>query len=189
MSILSMGNKRSFLSCISLTLLLIAIASVSLPAALGVDLATTIADTPDPVIEGGALNYEVRWENLGTTTATSATGQVAFDANFQFLGLSLSGNTGGGSCNATGNSIFCALPEIAQNQTVLLNIDGLAPTNGVTNLTIVALIDVQQDTNEQNNLAMESTQVISVPEPSVLWLLGPTLILVVVRRRKCASPA
>ena len=87
------------------------LASASVAVVGKADLAVTKADTPDPVIAGQQLTYDIRVTNTGPSTARNVQLDDPLPAGLSFSGYSLPG--GSGSCALVGTTLSCSLGDLA----------------------------------------------------------------------------
>jgi uncharacterized repeat protein (TIGR01451 family) len=123
------------------------------------ELAVSISDGPDPVVQGGRLSYFVTVTNNGGLEATGVTLTDTLDAEISFVSASLP------ACSETGGVVTCALDSlsaggsanveievdvnpvftgtISNSATVVLNEDDPVPANNsdTENTTVAATAD------------------------------------------------
>lgn len=89
------------------------LASASVDVVAKADLAVTKADTPDPVIAGQSLTYDLRVTNNGPSTARNVQLDDPLPAGLSFSSYSLL--EGSGSCALVGTTLSCSHGDLAPN--------------------------------------------------------------------------
>lgn len=128
-----------------------------------IDLALTVADSPDPVFPNGNITYTVNVINNGPDPATGVQLSDYNNGTLKFV----SGNTPAGwSCtypavNAAPN-FSCTIPTLASGAgatfTVVVNADpAILGINDGSVATVFSIVGTGDDTNDPNNQETETT--------------------------------
>lgn len=138
----------------------------------GTDLRITKTDTPDPVVAGTALRYDLTVTNLGSNPAENV---VVIDTLPN--GVTHLSNTA--SCvQAPAGTLTCNLGNIAAGTsrtfTIQVNVRSTAILDGITTLINQAQVSsLTGDTNPANNIAEASTVVIERADVQVIKVCKP----------------
>jgi len=117
------------------------------------DLATTIADAPDPVGAGEPLTYTVTVTNNGFDTAHAVSLVDTLDRKVRFR----SARTNDGSCSVRRTEVRCALSDLAEGDSATVTIVVRPTRKGtITNTATATALD-PADPDATNNTATEST--------------------------------
>lgn len=114
------------------------------------DIQVTKTDSPDPVIAGKDLTYDIRVSNAGPSTARNVVMQDALPSGVTFAGYTVSGGTG--TCSMLGsNSLSCDLNDLSPGQSVRVIV------------TVHVNADVPQGTHLTNTAEASSSATDEVP--------------------------
>jgi uncharacterized repeat protein (TIGR01451 family) len=118
------------------------------------DLSLTNTDSPDPVLSGQQLTYTLGVHNNGPATATSVSLSDSLPSGVTYV----SATTTQGSCAHPGNSVICAIGNMASGAdvTVTIKIDTGAPGTITNDATVLS---TATDPNGANNSASAVTTV------------------------------
>jgi hypothetical protein len=150
------------------------------PTFIGPDLVVTKIDSPDPVVGGAALNYTVRVRNIGGAPASSVRVIDQPAASFTYTGFSTTRGTCSLQHGVTGGLLDCDLGSFGTgpSATATITVTGFVTTAVDTSVTNTATVDpnnVVAETNEANNVAQATTQVLApTPAPSATPTVTPT---------------
>jgi len=124
------------------------------------DLSVLISDSADPIVAGNQLTYTVNVINTGPNEATG----VAFSDGLSPDVLFVSASAGQGSCREENATVICNLGTIASGASVSITIvvepnEGQSrfPTGGKVITNIASVRANENDANQSNNTATEST--------------------------------
>jgi uncharacterized repeat protein (TIGR01451 family) len=120
------------------------------------DLAVTIADTPDPVLVGGALSYAMTVTNNGPGAASAVTLTGTFPASLAFA----SATATAGSCSFAGGSLSCSLGSLAASSAAQVTAQFTAGSAATLNST-AAVTGAETDPQPANDSATATTTAIS----------------------------
>jgi uncharacterized repeat protein (TIGR01451 family) len=118
------------------------------------DLSVTQTDSPDPVLAGQRLAYEIRVRNDGPATATGVVVLEELDAGVRFESAAASR----GSCSESAGVVRCALGTAAPGETVTVAVRVTPTAQG----TIAARATVQADQSDADALDNASRVLTSV---------------------------
>ena len=125
------------------------------------DLAVSIIDSPDPVIAGGQLNYDVTITNNGPSTALDVTLENDLSSDVTYLGATIS--NGSGSCILlNGITLSCDLNDLIPGAFVTVFIDVLVDPSvphGTVLFNTATTSSTVSDSNPTNNSVTEDTTV------------------------------
>ncbi len=138
-----------------------------------VDLTVNVVDSPDPVIAGNDLTYNVTVMNLGGGEASSTVLDVTLDAGLSFVSASLPrppriSLQGGELCTPSGNSVSCNLGTIGAEGSAQVSIQAaLDPgqTSGLSSQFDVSTPSAESD--DMNNSATSTTGVTTSADLSI----------------------
>ncbi|WP_345325289.1 putative Ig domain-containing protein, partial [Novipirellula rosea] len=126
------------------------------------DVTVTIRDSIDPVVVGDSLVYTVSVSNDGPKPSLDVELTSTLPANVQFVSASP-------ACSHDGGEITCDLGDLANGQTVELQIEVATTAAGELNNT-VTVTSQTLDPNLANNVDVETTQVDEILADLVLTL-------------------
>ncbi|MDQ8739411.1 DUF11 domain-containing protein [Paenibacillus sp. LHD-38] len=126
------------------------------------DLAVTKTDTPDPVIVGSPLTYNVVVPNNGPSTATEVTLIDTLPAGVTFI----SATPSQGSCTETGGVVTCSLGTLANGASATVEIV-VTPTAAVTTTNTASVSGNEFDPDLANNTDTGTTTVNPVADLAV----------------------
>ncbi|HEY3290919.1 MAG TPA: DUF11 domain-containing protein, partial [Anaerolineae bacterium] len=148
------------------------------------DVSITKSDSPDPVLLGATLTYQIAVTNNSIdTTANGVVVTDTLDANTLFV--SASSTTLGVTCTASSGIVVCNLGGLTQGQvvpiTIVTTVKNSAPTSGVPTTETctyssgetflcnsVTVSAITADSNTANNTATASTAVQGTPALSLV---------------------
>ena len=136
------------------------------------DLALTKSDSPDPVLSGDQLTYDLDVHNDGPASATGVSLTDALPTGVTFV----SATPAQGSCLLSGSNVICALGTIANGATVNVEIkvDAGAPGTVTNNATVLS---TATDPNTVNNSAQAVTTIRPVADLSLTKSDSPDPVL------------
>ncbi|MCX8156248.1 MAG: DUF11 domain-containing protein [Verrucomicrobiae bacterium] len=118
---------------------------------VGADLSVTVTDTPDPVIQGQPLTYQITVRNAGPSAADNTRVTNVFYPGVQLVSL-------GPGCGIEGSAIVCDLGRVASNgQATATFVVRPNQVGVVSNVVVVGSDEV--DANQTNNVAAAVTVV------------------------------
>ncbi|MCX5203188.1 hypothetical protein OG897_17255 [Streptomyces sp. NBC_00237] len=129
--------------------------STTIEGPSGADLATTIADTPDPVALGDSFTDTVTVTNNGPGGATSVATSVAYTGAASSIGTVTPSQ---GSCSVSGSTVNCTLGSLANAASATVTI-GVAPSATGTVTATATTTATEDDPVPGNTNATESTTV------------------------------
>lgn len=118
---------------------------------VGADLSVTVTDTPDPVIQGQDLTYQITVRNAGPSAADNTRVTNVFFPGVQLVSL-------GPGCSIEGSAIVCDLGRVASNGQATASFVVRPNQVGVVSNVVVAGSE-EVDANLVNNVAVASTVV------------------------------
>ncbi|MFI0977697.1 hypothetical protein ACH4SP_11835 [Streptomyces sp. NPDC021093] len=121
----------------------------------GADLATTVADSPDPVALGDSFTDTVTVTNNGPGNATSAATSIAYTGAAVTVGNVTSSQ---GSCTPSGSTVNCTLGSLANGASATVTITADPSATGTVTATATTSA-TETDPVPGNNVAAESTTV------------------------------
>ena len=134
------------------------------------DLSLSKSDSPDPVVAGEGLTYELTVQNNGPSTAINVLIEDQVPAGVTIDSVSASG---AGSCNAgvagdASQPTTCAFDSLAdgESETMTINVTVLPQTTGVLQNDAIVMSDTV-DNNNANDLATATTTVAVAADLSV----------------------
>lgn len=135
----------------------------------GTDLRITKADSPDPVVAGEQLRYEIVVSNLGDHPAPQVVVLDALPADVTF-------ESANRTCTAAGSNLSCALGDLApgasRNLSIVVTVNPDAADGSL--LTNVATVSSGTgDPNPGNNSAQADTQVVARADLAVAKVCKP----------------
>jgi uncharacterized delta-60 repeat protein/uncharacterized repeat protein (TIGR01451 family) len=134
------------------------------PVIPGADISVTITDSPDPVIAGGTVTYQISVINHGPSAASSVMVTSALPPQANFVSVS-----GPGSYTLNGNVLVGSLGTIPIGGNVLVTVTMTAP-NSATLLTFDSTVSAgQTDLNTDNNHVSIKTSVSDIPSTPFLF--------------------
>lgn len=138
----------------------------------GTDLAIFKTDTPDPVVAGGQLRYDLQVVNQGALTAE---GVVVTDT-LPAAGVTYVSDTGG--CTLAAGTLTCSLgnmaPFTSRTISIQVAVSSSAFANGITTLTNTATVTaLSGDFDPTNNTATASTVVVEQADLRVIKTCKP----------------
>lgn len=123
-----------------------------------VELAVTIADSPDPAVEGGSLRYFVNVTNSGAADATGVTLSDTLPIGVVFVGSSPSAPT----CTESGGVVTCDLSSLSAGAETQVVIDLDIPFGVTGTLNNSAAVTANEiDPVPGNDSDVEQTTVVS----------------------------
>ncbi|MBN1208544.1 MAG: tandem-95 repeat protein, partial [Myxococcaceae bacterium] len=125
------------------------------------DLAVSLSDAPDPVLEDGTLTYAVNVNNLGPSTATSLTATLNLPAGTTFV----SGTGTGWTCGHAGGVVTCTRPSADPGALPAITVQVTAPAVGGTITATATVSAATTDPVSGNNSASQNTTVTPVNDP------------------------
>ncbi len=128
---------------------------VYIPRSTFVDLELSMSDSPDPVIAGGTIRYDVVVENLGSGMAKN----VHLDDTLPTDVALVSATPSQGSCISTATSVTCQLGNIMNGGSATISIVVRRNVEGEITNTASVVAD-QTETDLTNNSASEITTVV-----------------------------
>lgn len=146
--------------------------AATMPLNLGLppaDLRLTKSDTPDPVVAGNQLTYQLTVTNDGPGTASNVTVTDTLPAGVEYLADS-------DSCVNAAGTLTCSLGSLASGASTGFSVQVRVPANylsnlgvGTANITNLASVEADEpDGNLANNTASASTQVVEFADVRVL---------------------
>jgi len=134
------------------------------------DLAIAVADSPDPVLASGLLQYLIDVNNAGPNTASGITVTDTLPAGNAVL-VSATGT--GWTCQASGQVVSCTRPSLLAGAAPTITITVQAPSAAasLTNAAVVA--STSSDLNSANNAATATTTVVSAADLSLTVIDAP----------------
>lgn len=137
------------------------------------DLATTIVDSPDPVLVGADLTYTFTAKNLGPMAATNVGAGLTLPPSLTLVSVTPSQ----GSCSGTG--VSCNLGTIAASgqATITVVVKPQPPATGTVTVTGSASPSAELDPNGGNNASSQSTAVNAAVDLSVTMTDNPDPVL------------
>ena len=129
------------------------------PVVNDVDLSVVKNDTPDPVLVGNTLSYQIEVRNAGPEAASDVTVTDSLPASATFS----SASTGQGSCSNSGQTVVCELGTLNVGELVIITIEVVPQETGAISNGVVVTSD-GDDTNPDNNSDQEQTTVTDVAE-------------------------
>ena len=121
------------------------------------DLSVTLADAPDPVVEGEAVEYRLSIRNAGPDTATGVTVATTLPADATAEPAA--------GCSTTGAIVTCTLPDLAAGGSADRTLSVRHGSAGTKTVTSTVRSDVQ-DADAANDSATETTTVEPEPAPA-----------------------
>ncbi len=158
----------------------------------GADLGVSITATPNPVLAGELLEYQVRFYNAGSSPAASAEGLFAVPPTMELISVELIAGGADESCvfNPVTNAVACNFETFPMSRVAIGRIvvraggnPAVAPANGEPYNFVAASaanVDVPSgdgvDGNEANDNALQQTTVFvcETDNPCVTVTLGST---------------
>lgn len=122
------------------------------------DLSIAKGDSPDPVVVGETLTYQLTINNAGPNMATNVEVTDTLPASVTLN--SISGTTG--SCTSSGRNISCELGDMAAGTSETITIRVTPNTAGVTITNNATVSGDQPDPDPADNFASEETSVVGV---------------------------
>ena len=122
------------------------------------DLSVTLADAPDPAVEGDAVEYRLGVSNAGPDTATGVSVATTLPADAAAEPAS--------GCSTAGAVVTCTLPDLAAGRarpSRTLSVRHGSP--GTKTVTSTVRVRQPQDANAANDSATETTTVEPKPRP------------------------
>ena len=117
------------------------------------DLAVSVTDSTDPIVEGGNLTYTVVVTNNGPQTATQVSLANSLPADSELVSFT----SNQGTCKETEGTVVCKLSTLSATASAVVMIV-VSPSNGeITNAAYVTAKET--DSNLANNNATQSTTV------------------------------
>jgi uncharacterized repeat protein (TIGR01451 family) len=134
------------------------------------DLAIAMADSPDPVLGSGTLQYSIDVTNLGPNAASGITVTDSLPAgNVSFLHA-----TGSGwACVNAGQVVTCTRPSLLVGAAPTIAITVRAPAESTMLTDTATVTSTSSDLNSSNNTAMVLTDVLSAADLSVAVIDAP----------------
>lgn len=145
-----------------------------LVAAQPADLSVSIADSPDPVVEGNFLTYTITVSNLGGGAATNVVLNDSLPAGASFVSAS-------SGCVFDANSavVSCQIGNLAngEQQTRTIVVSANASTAGTTLTNAASVSAAETDPFTDNNTDSETTAVsgavcVAPPSGMISWFTG-----------------
>ena len=138
-----------------------------------VDLTVNVVDSPDPVIAGNDLTYNVTVMNLGGGEAPGTVLDVTLDAGLSFVSASLPrppriSLQGGELCTPSGNSVSCNLGTVGGEGSAQVSIQATVDpgqTSGLSSQFDVSTPSAESD--DMNNTATSTTGVTTSADLSI----------------------
>jgi len=121
------------------------------------DLSVTLADAPDPVVEGEAAEYRLSVRNAGPDTATGVSVATTLPADATAEPAS--------GCSTAGAVVTCSVPDLAAGGSSDRTLSVRHGAPGRKSVTSTVRSDVQ-DANAANDSATETTAVEPKPAPA-----------------------
>jgi uncharacterized repeat protein (TIGR01451 family) len=115
------------------------------------DLALSLTDSPDPVLQGATLTYGIGVDNLGPSTATGITVSYTLPSGTSFHSASA-------ECIESAGTVSCTPDDMAAGTSTSVQIQVIANNTGTLDST-VDLSSSTFDAVSTNNSAQTSTQV------------------------------
>jgi len=174
------------------------LASASVAVISKADLAVTKTDSPDPVIAGKDLTYDIRVSNAGPSTARNLVMEDTLPSGVTFAGYTVSGGTG--TCSMLGsNPLSCDLGSLSPGQSVrvvvVVHVNADVPHGTVlTNTAVASSSATDEDpgnntatanplVNASSDLAITKDAALDISNPA------PRIIYTVVVTNKGSSDA
>lgn len=137
----------------------------------GTDLGITKSDTPDPVVAGSLLRYDINVANLGDSLAEGVEVLDTLPAGVAFQSATA-------PCALVAPQLRCELGNLAAGASssfsIVVRVSASAIGDGISTLTNVAEVSAASgDTNPGNNIAVASTQVVEEADLRVLKTCKP----------------
>jgi uncharacterized repeat protein (TIGR01451 family) len=133
-----------------------------LPTPLLADLSLSKDDSPDPVLAGNTLTYNLSAQNNGPSAATGVTITDNLPAGVTYGSATASQ----GSCNESGGTVTCTLGTLAIGGSATVSIT-VTPLNGGTITNTASVDSGEVDPVSGNNDATASTTVTPVADLSL----------------------
>jgi uncharacterized repeat protein (TIGR01451 family) len=144
------------------------------------DLSITKVDSPDPVVAGTNLTYNITIMNSGPSTAVNVRASDLLSASLTIVSVSASG---GGSCNAgipgsvpTECTFSSLVNGASRTMTIVARVDSSVAAGTVLSNNASVTSDTA-DTNNLNNLAMTTTAVIASADMRITKTDAPDPVL------------
>jgi uncharacterized repeat protein (TIGR01451 family) len=144
------------------------------------DLGIIKSDSPDPVVAGTNLTYNITIMNSGPSTAVNVRASDLLSASLTIVSVSASG---GGNCNAgipgsvPTECTFSSLASGAsRTMTIVARVDPSVPAGAVLSNNASVTSDTA-DTNNLNNLAMTTTTVITSADVTIAKADAPDPVI------------
>ncbi len=121
----------------------------------GADLSVRVFDSPDPVVLGNDLNYEIYIRNFGPEDATNVVLTDIIPANLEYLHAS---SQKGGGCTLAGNTITCNIGDLAKGESDRVTVAAKTVKTGEI-VNTASVTATETDPIQDNNVSTESTMI------------------------------